>query len=87
MQVKKADLHCSYSAPVRVSVAVAGLLVVAARGKTCFCDKDVVRADVRVAIFVVWFFEGNMETFFALRADTTGLIGLRDVTERTTFVL
>ena len=77
MHVNNADLHCSYSAPVRVSVAE--FVVVAARAET-FRVVVIERADVRVAVFV--FCGIKILIGFAARGVTVVFIGVRVVTER-----
>jgi hypothetical protein len=72
--VKKADLHCSYSAPVRVSDAD----VVAARAETFLW----LVALERVVVALVAVFGINTDTGFDERAATVVFNGVRDVIER-----
>ena len=81
MHVKNADLHVSYSVPMRVSDTVS-LFVVVARADMVRAFVFVPeRADVLVAVGVV-FFGIKTVTGFVARALTTVFIGVRADTER-----
>jgi hypothetical protein len=83
MQVKNAVLHCSYSAPVRVSVAF--VVVVAARADTFFFWVVGVRVAARVVVLLLSERGIKTETDFALLGFTMVFIAFRDVVDRTAF--
>ena len=82
--MKNAVLHCSYSVPMRVSLAVC--VFAAARAVTVFCCVAVRDTGVRVAMFLVALRGVNIETFFALRAETVVFTALRAVVDLAVFV-
>ena len=84
--MKNADLHCSYSAPVLVSVDAVTCDVAAARAETVFVcgvalrDTGVLVAEVFLAVR-----DDKIETDFALRGATVVFTAFLDVVERVLF--
>ena len=77
--MKNADLHCSYSAPVRVSV----FSVVVARAVTIFTELIWLRdTGVLVAVLFVAALGVKIVTDFALRGETVVFTALREVVAR-----
>ena len=78
MQVKKASLHCSYSAPVLVSLTVCGAVV--ARGVTFFVVAVAFR-DIGTRVEMVFFVDlgVKMDADFVSREETVVFTALRDV--------
>ena len=76
--MKNAVLHCSYSAPVRVSVGWVVMSFVARALMFCFlrpvvgvrdAERDTDVVDVRVATDCVCFLGVNITVFFVVRVD------------------
>ena len=82
MHAKNAVLHCSYAAPVLVSLALTVSDFIVARADTVFVFVAPERTAVLVAVFCVAFFGINIDKGRTDRADTVVLSGVRDVIVR-----